>query len=1240
MVRSICSRNTDSILMQQQPLSDVFAATPKGSANGITKHLNRIQSPRNQSSAARASPNPHKAASPQRQALSPKASVLVAAPQDSGYFGSQDVNPSNYRPNVDESGTQITDMSHTAVFTTTKIPLKQSPHRVTAGDSPEKTFQTAREEQTTRVINDEAALYEERAQTASQTDPTRQPWTSTEQNHAEAEDGQAEDTHKDDDSAIQEELNEIRSPSDESSPIRPMVRKNSLNFPSLPAREPLTAGKSIGARTSRTSHLDHNRTSYYNRPTGGKSLGNHAWQDVADDDDQDAMDVDADQQTQASSRAESVAMNHTRTYTQRLQDQINLLGKSQPNANHQSKSIPNNPVPQATTAPHVIRPEPKSPSPISKEVTQSTPGAFPEDDDDDWIQPPGTKVTEGETSDTRPTLSKSHSADVMEGIRDKATVSQEDFAIQEMGITGHQPESAQAPPSHVIGHGQSAAVSTAAAMTVPIYDAEGPALTKATTMPNPTTTSVPAAEYADSPPKSPSRGFRDSPLKQVKNKLSSILKSSRGLLASSAAISAEGKSSILSPYTLRLGYHAAPSMDSIVSKLNFDGRAQGGQDLSPGRPVARRTRASVEREKEEKRREKEEKHVAEQMGKLEKAREKEREKARVFSKEQERTAVMEKQVVSQKDNERFIPKETPKPTRSSPRKAKAPESIAPMASEQDTEMLDVPLTMPPPSVPRSTGPSQGPRGKDIKRPIKPPTQIKAKQAPTVIKVNTGSQHSQYHATNAAPAIPHDIGASSSSQIQHQLATKASKASLQPKSSMQSLKSSASSTGRTKALDLAAKKKEQDEKEMQRRRDAKAEMERKRVAAQEEQRKQEQQRRQEADRQKQKEREQAATAQTDAKKNAQRQAAIEKAKQTRAPPPAVRSQPNGPPDYNLDEDKNPSAASTQKTEAASCRPPSRMNSGMPRSQDDTSRPVNTVLSNATKAVKRTLAADDVEDGQSKRPPSRGGLSYQTKDAKRRRTSETTCAEQDGNQTSSIKGAPVRPSGGLKKVHGADISSLERESADMDQDLPKKSIFQNGYTNAPPSVTRDLFKATVTAQHAGQAKPGHPLDMAQISKGAIPFAPSANLTSAKTPARPAAFNAGKSAAKSAQRSSPRFQNGESIELPEIQTDDEDEDEDDAHGMNIAAWADSPDLRRALMRQETMDPSQIFGPPSNLNMEEVFSKNKDRWHKFRARTSSANWSGVDRLTEDDVRKDMAARDKLRREGGWSYDMGKELL
>ncbi len=64
-------------------------------------------------------------------------------------------------------------------------------------------------------------------------------------------------------------------------------------------------------------------------------------------------------------------------------------------------------------------------------------------------------------------------------------------------------------------------------------------------------------------PRSHPPAVSTAPLKQVKNKLSSILKSSKGLLASSAAISAEGKSSLLSPSMTRLGLHLGPSVESF-----------------------------------------------------------------------------------------------------------------------------------------------------------------------------------------------------------------------------------------------------------------------------------------------------------------------------------------------------------------------------------------------------------------------------------------------------------------------------------------------------------------------------------------------------------------------------------------------------------------------------------------------------------------------------------------------------
>ncbi|KAG6851067.1 hypothetical protein H0H93_002959 [Arthromyces matolae] len=90
-------------------------------------------------------------------------------------------------------------------------------------------------------------------------------------------------------------------------------------------------------------------------------------------------------------------------------------------------------------------------------------------------------------------------------------------------------------------------------------------------------------------------------------------------------------------------------------------------------------------------------------------------------------------------------------------------------------------------------------------------------------------------------------------------------------------------------------------------------------------------------------------------------------------------------------------------------------------------------------------------------------------------------------------------------------------------------------------------------------------------------------------------------------------ESIELPDIQSEYSDsEDEDRANGF--PDWAQSPELRQALQLQSTINPDEIFGAIRPLRMEEMF---KNRTSRFRARTSSANWTGSDRLTMEEERE-----------------------
>ncbi|KAI0391073.1 hypothetical protein F5Y17DRAFT_468495 [Xylariaceae sp. FL0594] len=1019
------------------------------------------------------------------------------------------------------------------------------------------------------------------------------------------------------------------SPSEGSSPIpvRPVVRKSSLNFASLPAREPITH-KSIGNRVSRTSHLDQNRTSYY-RHTGGKSLGN-VKQELTDDENDD---MDIDELPEPPKPLPQVEVNdaatHSKTYTQRLQDQISKLGKAQANV-QQAVVTKTEPMTSQNSMPPPPTPAKQGVSPVK---AATTPGAFPEDDDDDWIQPLGTPDDASNFKSPRPPLPKSHSADVMEGLSGADTVGASAFELPKTrppakSFDSPKPSNPQQGAVGTFGHHTSASVPVLPVL--PVVGQDENAL-KEISVSNPTLAPV-AEDGRPATPKSPSRAFNNSPLKQVKNKLSSILKSSRGLLASSAAISAEGKSSLLSPSVTRLGLHAAPSTDTLRSSPVKDTQPLY-PDLSrqvtetqtiaststQDRPEGRRTRASIEREKAEEKRKKEEakeaKRMAEQMEKLEKAREKEREKARDFSKEQERIVAMEKQAAQKEQDKRAAiatPSNNPKATRTSPRRTKpqagsedqdADPAPAPLGenSGDDVEMVDAQAMPPPPSVRRPVAPPSAMKAREIKRPIRPTkeTTAKAKQAPTVIRVAMGSQHPQFHPSNSTLSSSlHDTLAQSQ--------VKASQPALQGKQSLQSLKSSTSSSGRPKALEAAARRKEQEEREAQRKREAKAELERKRAALQEEEKRQEQ-RKLEAERQKEEERKQA-----EAKRNAQRQAMLEKAKQTRAPPPAIRTQPGGPPDYS-------------RTDAGPARPPSRMGSIAP----DGSRPVNAILAQSSKGqTKRPLPQEPVEDGP-RANQVRNANTFQTKESKRMRMTDELNDTTEKEKQPSLKGAPVRPSAGIKK------------------ELPAKSMFASGYANVPQGVTRDLFKSTVTSQHNSQIKSAHPLDMAQVSKSAIPFATNTHPTAgpSKTPARPAGMagmTSVKSAAKSATRSSPRFQNGESIELPEINTDDESDEYDDDDGAKglVADWADSPNLRRALVEQEHKNPFEVFGPPAPLNMEEVFARNKDRFPKFRARTSSANWSGPDGLSEEDIRKDLAAREKMRREGGWTYDMGREMV
>ena len=117
---------------------------------------------------------------------------------------------------------------------------------------------------------------------------------------------------------------------------------------------------------------------------------------------------------------------------------------------------------------------------------------------------------------------------------------------------------------------------------------------------------------------------------------------------------------------------------------------------------------------------------------------------------------------------------------------------------------------------------------------------------------------------------------------------------------------------------------------------------------------------------------------------------------------------------------------------------------------------------------------------------------------------------------------------------------------------------------------------------------------------------------------------------------YPNGDNIPLDEIPTDSEDEDSEDERVKKrmLPGWVHTPELERKLREQEEIDTDALFGPIGPPNMEDIF-KDKNRHHRFRSRTSSANWAGQDRLTEEEIRNDNAARERMRREGGWTFGL-----
>ena len=601
------------------------------------------------------------------------------------------------------------------------------------------------------------------------------------------------------DKTLDEDLavDESRSPSQGSSPARPLVRKSSLTFAALPAREPLTTKKSIGARTSRTSHLDLSKTrgSFLGRFTGGKSLGASRQPELGHEDEiNNEMDIDVEKPAllrEESDGDSKMAQLHNKSSTQRLHDRINMLGKSQPA--RPTKSISTAAAVIGLSYPELPNPEPQAEMLQHSSLLPSKTAAAPiskDEDDDDWIQPPHVQPN----ASNRPQLCKSISADVMEDIRGKETIGGQDFGQSrnaEPATKGLSPlRNAQAQGTRSSRQWTSTAGSVSQSMS--------PA--KATERAAPKALDGTAALGLDSPtPTNPSttplgspssRRYVDGPLSASKSKLQSIMKTARGLFSSSAGVSAQAKMETLSPLLTRSRRETQdPSTNNALgSKATEDGLTK---------PVIntdiRKTRSSTE--KEERRKESEAREGRRREEELGKARKKESPKV-----------VPQKLMPPQGHPVEAAQLQT-KQTRQSPRKTQTHEGPRAHSDVVEDDLPSHPMG--PPASYASTQQPQLQKPSSMRRPVKPAKDIAPKPKPQPVAIRVGTLSQRIPLSNAALSSNLQESLPQSQPKQPAAGRKPSNASLQTSASNSSLKSSATSVApKPKALLAAERKKEQ------------------------------------------------------------------------------------------------------------------------------------------------------------------------------------------------------------------------------------------------------------------------------------------------------------------------------------------------------------------------------------------------------------------------------------------------
>ena len=491
----------------------------------------------------------------------------------------------------------------------------------------------------------------------------------------------------------------------------------------------------------------------------------------------DDMDIDTERPTltrEESDGDSKMAKLHNKSSTQRLHERINLLGKSQ--NSRPTKSIP----PSATTMnsiyPQLPNPEPQPQAQSSHQASvpskTATMSGIADEDDDDWIQPPQSQPS----GSSRPQLSKSISADVMEDVRGKQTIGGHQFGVDrnEKPIKGASPlrQGYASQP-----HGFEAVRAASDTETGSPWRPYGHAgINSSNTV---------VTEQSTTPTGSPSsKRYVDGPLSASKSKLQSIMKTARGLFSSSAGVSAQAKMETLST-SLRLQDELQePSGRSMIEKTVLGVGAPRSPVINP---AGRKTRSSTEKEERRKQSEAKERERAET----------EAERAR----EQHEQEVNTQKQIQTKDVAADTAPLPTKPTRQSPRKTQNQggnkHSIEHVEDEASSKSMGPPQQ------------SQSQRSKDPRRPIRPAKEAGPKPKPQPVAIRVGTLSQGMRLNNAALSSNLQESLPTAQPKQPAVAKKPSNASIQSTASNTSFKSSmTSASSKPKALIAAERKKEQ------------------------------------------------------------------------------------------------------------------------------------------------------------------------------------------------------------------------------------------------------------------------------------------------------------------------------------------------------------------------------------------------------------------------------------------------